>query len=56
MTFRLSPSYGIHGAREAHEWFIEMMYDHEEFEVETDRARELPVPFSSDTVRWVVVE
>ncbi len=30
VTFRLSPSYGIHDAREAHEWFIEMMREHEE--------------------------
>ena len=32
-----------------------MMRDHDEFEVETDRAGELPVPFSSETVRRVVV-
>ena len=53
---RLSPSYGIHTAREAHDWFLEMMAEHEEFELETDRAGEWPVPFSSDTVRWMEVE
>ncbi len=41
---------------EANEWFLDMMYHHEEFEVETDRAGEWPVPFSSETVRHVVVE
>ncbi len=35
----------IHTAREAHDWFPEMMREHEEFEVETDR----------ETVRRVVV-
>ena len=33
-----------------------MMRSHEEFEVETDRAGELPMPFWSETVRQVVVE
>ena len=33
-----------------------MMQEHEEFEVETDKAGELPVPFWSETVRRVVVE
>ena len=33
-----------------------MMYQHEEFEVETDKPGELPVPFCSETVRQVVVE
>ncbi len=32
------------------------MREHEEFEVETDKPGEWPVPFSSDTVRQVVVE
>ncbi len=41
---------------EAHEWFLRMMHEHEEFEVETDWAGEWPVPFVSETVRWVVVE
>jgi len=27
-----------------------------EFEVETDRAEELPIPFWSETIRRVVVE
>jgi hypothetical protein len=39
-----------------HDWFLEMMREHEEFEVETARAGEWPVPFSSETVRRVVVE
>ena len=55
VTFRLSPSYGIHTARNAHGWFLEMMREHEEFEVETDRAGESPLPFWSETVRKVVV-
>ena len=49
MTFRLSPSYGLLTAREAHEWFIEMMHEHEQFEVETDRAGEAPLSFWSET-------
>ena len=56
VAFRLSPRYGIHAAREAHAWFLKMMADHEEFEVETDKAGEWPVPFCSETVRTVVVE
>ncbi len=56
VSFSLSPSYGLLTARDAHDWFLEMMHDHEEFEVETDRAGEWPVPFSSETVRQVVVE
>ena len=56
VRFGPSPSYGIHGAREAHDWFLQMMREHEEFEVETDRAGEWPVPFWSETVRRVVVE
>ncbi len=56
MTFRLSPSYGIHDAREAHDWFLLMMRSHDEFVVETDRAGEAPMPFWSDTVRQVVLE
>ena len=55
VSFRLSPSYGIHTAREAHDWFLQMMHEHEEFEVETDRAGEWLVPFWSETVRQVVV-
>ena len=53
VSFRLSARYGIHDAREAHGWFLEMM---REFEVETDRAGEWPVAFASETVRGVVVE
>ena len=56
VTFRLSPSYGLATGHEANEWFIEMMYQHEEFEVETDKPGEWPVPFSSETVRGVMVE
>ena len=56
MTFRLSPSYGLLTAHDAHEWFIEMMREHEEFEVETDRAGEPPLSFWSETVRGVMVE
>ena len=56
VSFRLSPSYGLLTAREAHDWFLEMMGAHEEFEVATDRAGEWPVPFWSETVRRVVVE
>ena len=56
MTFGLSPSYGFLTARKAHDWFLEMMRDHEEFEVETDRAGEPPMPFWSETVLGVMVE
>ena len=56
VSFRLSPSYGIHNAREAHDWFLEMMRKYEEFEVETDRAGEPPLSFWSETVRGVMVE
>ncbi len=34
MTFRLSPSYGLTTGHEANEWFIDMLRDHEEFEVD----------------------
>ena len=56
VTFRLSPSYGIRNAHEANEWFLEMMRQYEEFEVETDRAGEAPLSFWSETVRRVMVE
>ena len=56
MTLNLSPRYGLHTAREAHDWFLRMMRAHEEFEVETDRAGEPPMPFWSETVRTVLVE
>ena len=50
------PRYGLLTAHEANEWFLEMMRQYEEFEVETDKAGEAPMPFWSETVRWVVVE
>ncbi len=56
MTFSLSPSYGIHTAREAHDWFLAMMREHEEFVVEIDIAGEPPLSFWSETIRRVVVE
>ena len=56
VTFRLAASYGLTTGHEANEWFIEMMRVHEEFEVETNEAREWPMPFCSDTVRQVVVK
>ena len=56
VTFGLSPSYGLITAHETHEWFLDMMREHEEFEVMTDKPGEWPVPFCSGTVRWVVVE
>ena len=56
VTFGLSPSYGLHTAREVHDWFLGMMREHEEFEVETDRVGELPLPFWAETIRTVVVE
>ncbi len=45
VSFRLSARYGIDSAREAHEWFMRMMAEHEEFEVETDEVGELAMPF-----------
>ncbi len=56
VTFGLSPSYGLTTGHEANEWFIDMLRDNEEFEVETDEPGEPPVPFWSETVRRVVVE
>ena len=56
VTFRLSSRYGIYSARGAHDWSLRTMREHEEFEVETDRAGELPMPFWSETVRRVAVE
>ena len=53
VTFCLSPSYGIHIAREAHDWFLRMMREHEEFEVETDRMGQWPMPFATETIRSV---
>ena len=56
VTFRLSPSYGLLTAREAHDWFLSLMREHEEFEVETDVAGEPPLSFWTETVRGVMVE
>ena len=56
VTFRPSPRYGIHTARDAHDWFLLMMRSHDEFVVETDKAGEPPLSFWSETVRQVVVE
>ncbi len=52
----MSPSYGFLTARDAHAWFLKMMHEHEEFEVETDRAGEPPLSFWTETVRGVMVE
>ncbi len=46
----------IHTAREAHDWFLSLIHQHEEFEVETDRAGEQPLSFWSETVRSVVAK
>ena len=54
VTFSLSPSYGIWTVDDAHGWFRRMMREHEEFEVETDRAGEPPLSFWSETVRRVL--
>ena len=54
--FHLRTESGIRTAREAHDWFLLMMREHEEFEVETDRAGEWPLSFWSETVRGVMVE
>ena len=53
VSFRLSPSYGIRTAREAHDWFLAMMQEHEEFDVETDEPGEEAMPFGSETVKKV---
>ena len=53
MSFGLAPSYGLLTARDVHEWFLEMMREHDEFEVDTDRVG--PLSFWSETVRRVVV-
>ncbi len=54
MTFGLAPSHGILEAREAHDWFLSLMREHEEFEVETNKAVVRLVPFWSETVRTVL--
>ena len=48
--------YGLLTARDAHEWFLAMMRENEEFVVETDEPGEPPLSFCSETVRRVVVE
>ena len=55
VSFALSRSYGLPTARDAHDWFLLMMGEHGEFEVETEPGH-LPIPFVSETVRRVVVE
>ena len=45
VMFGLSPSYGLTTGHEANEWFIDMLYEHEEFEVETDKPGEPAVSF-----------
>ncbi len=55
VTFRLSPHYGIYSAREAHDWFLRMMQEHEEFEVETDR-RGLPSKDVAHAGGWKDIE
>ena len=56
VTFGLSSEYGFTGAREAHDWVLRMIREHEEFAVETDEPGEEAMPFWSETVRQVVVE
>jgi len=56
VTFRLSPSYGLLTALEAHDWFLGMLRNCEEFEVETDEPGEPPLSFWSETVRGVMME
>ncbi len=56
VTFRLSPSYGLTTGHEANDWFLRMVRELEEFEVETDKPGEWPMPFWSETVRRVIVE
>ncbi len=56
VTLGLSPSYGLHTTRDVHDWFLKMMVENEEFEVETDVPGEWPVPVCTETVRQVMVE
>ncbi len=56
VTFRFSPSYGLTTGHEANEWFLDLMYEYEEFEVETDRVGEPPLSFWTETVRGVMAE
>ena len=45
----------VSSGKPSHAWFPSLMQSNEEFEVETDRAGELPLPFWSETVRQVLV-
>ncbi len=45
----------LHTARDAHDWFLAMTREHEEFEVEKDKAGKLPMPFWNETVRRLAV-
>ena len=45
VSFGLSPSYGIHDVRDAHDWFMGLVRENEEFEVETDWLGSCPMPF-----------
>jgi len=56
VTFRLSPSYGLTTGHEANEWFIDMLHDYEEFEVETHEPGEPPLSFWTETIRGVMVK
>ena len=47
---------GVWIAYPSHDWFLAMLRNCEEFEVETDVPGEWPVPFWSETVRGVMVE
>jgi len=55
VSFALAPSYGLLTARDAHEWFIGLVREQDEFEVKTDWDAQWPIPFWSATVRRVVV-
>ena len=56
VCFGPSPSYGIHTAHEAREWFLSLVQSSEEFEVETNVAGEPPLSFWSEILRRVAVE
>ena len=50
------PRYSINTVREANEWFLAVLSNCEEFEVDKDEPGEWPVPVCSETVRQVVAE
>jgi hypothetical protein len=56
LTLGVLCSYGLTTGHEANEWFIDMLYQHEEFEVEADEPGEPPLSFWTETVRGVMVE